>query len=546
MPAEIVPSYRNALELYERSGGRDGADAALHYFDATISVAAARECAVALAAALRDDYGIAAGDRVALMMQNIPQFAMTLHAIWLAGAVPVCINVMAKRGELLHYFGDSEARAVVCLESLYAVVGDVVGETPIEQVITVCELDFLESVPAMLATHRRLECPGAVTFASLVERHRGTRLEPADPEPDALALLAYTSGTTGPPKAAEITHAALVQTAETYRVWWQLGPGDVTVAMAPLFHITGIAGHLCASRAAGIPMVLFYRFEAAEMLRLIERWRGTWIIGPTTAFLAMMSEATFATRDISSLVKVATGGAPVHPGVVERYEKATGVYIHNTYGMTESSGPTHMTPLGRRAPVDPVSGALAVGVPVCGTDAKIADPEDGSELPAGEVGEILMRGSQVVRRYWRDAAASRQTVRDGWLHSGDLGRRDDDGWFFVIDRLKDIINASGFKVWPREVEDVLHRHPGVAEACVVGAPDDYRGETVLAYVTLREPGAATPAELIAFSREQLAVYKCPSEVHVVNVIPKTASGKVLRRELRARGRAPHADPSDRK
>jgi long-chain acyl-CoA synthetase len=217
---------------------------------------------------------------------------------------------------------------------------------------------------------------------------------------------------------------------------------------------------------------------------------------------------------------------------VDRFERATGIYIHNMYGMTETTAPSHCVPMEARAPVDPETGALAVGVPVFGVDSKIVDPVTGDELPAGQVGEILTRGPMVVPGYWDRPDETAHAIRDGWLHSGDLGKRDDEGWFFLVDRLKDQINASGFKVWPRDVEDVLLQHPLVREAAVVGIPDDYRGETVKAFVVLKPGAGLTASEVIAFCRDRMAVYKAPRAVEFVAGLPTNAAGKVLRRALR--------------
>jgi long-chain acyl-CoA synthetase len=319
--------------------------------------------------------------------------------------------------------------------------------------------------------------------------------------------------------------------------WYDLGREDVTVGMAPLFHITGLVCHLATAWMSLSPLLLLHRFEPGEMLRLIERWRGSWVIGPLTAFIAMLEHPDFASRDLSSLTKVGSGGAAVYPSVVDRWERATGVYIHNAYGLTETTSPSHLVPAGSRAPIDPESGALSVGVPAPGTDSRIVAVEDGSELPVGEIGEILTRGPQVTPGYWNRPEETAQALEDGWLHTGDVGKRDGQGWFYLVDRVKDMINVSGYKVWPREVEDVLYQHPAVRESSVVGVPDDYRGERVQAYVALKAGAQTTPDELIAHCRDLLAVYKAPREVVLVEEIPKTLSGKALRRELRERARS---------
>ena len=469
------------------------------------------------------------------MLQNVPQVAIAVHATWHCGGIVTMVNPMYKERELRHQLADSGARIVVCLESLFAVVEAAREGTAVEHVVSVSELDMLDTVPAALAGNERIACPGAIAFEDLASAGRAgparTEVAPGSP-----AFLTYTSGTTGVPKGAINTHEAIVHNAGVMTRWWSLGAGDVTVAMAPLFHITGLVCHLATARVSMTPLLLLHRFEAGEILRLIERWRGTYIIGPLTAFVAMLEHPSFAQRDLSSLTKVSSGGAPVHPAVVERWQRATGVYLHNTYGLTETAAPSHLVPAGTRAPVDQASGALSVGVPIPDTDSRVVSLDDGRELGAGEVGEIVTRGPGVTPGYWEGPEESAAAIVDGWLHTGDVGKRDEGGWFYLVDRIKDMINVSGYKVWPREVEDVLYQHPAVVEASVVGAPDDYRGETVVAYVVLRESPAVTPEELIAHCRELIAVYKAPRRVVVVDEIPKTLTGKALRRELRERER----------
>ncbi|MPZ88989.1 MAG: AMP-binding protein, partial [Nitriliruptorales bacterium] len=241
--------------------------------------------------------------------------------------------------------------------------------------------------------------------------------------------------------------------------------------------------------------------------------------------------------DLSSVVKAGSGGAPVSPSVVERFEQATGIYVHNLYGLTETTSPSHLTPLGVRPPVDPRSGALSVGIPVPGCVARIADLTTREVLPIGEIGEIVIEGAMVVPGYWEKPEESARAIPDGRLHTGDVGFMDADGWFYIVDRAKDQINASGYKIWPRDVEDVLYRHPAVREAAVIGKPDPYRGETVKAFVSLVAGQRVEPEELIAFCKGEMAAYKYPREVEILPDLPKTPTGKFLRRELRDRERA---------
>jgi long-chain acyl-CoA synthetase len=542
VPREYVPAARDGVELFERGISARPDEPAILYFETSMTHREAGAYAHALAAALVADLGLRPGDRVALMLQNVPATVIAVHAIWLAGGVVTPINPMNKQRELEHQLTDAGVRVAVCLESLYDVIDGVRDRTPLEHLVTVSELDFLDVVPPVLATHARHPSAGGLPLMDLLDTHAGARVEPARPEPGDPALITYTSGTTGLPKGAVNTHLAVAHNAEVMTRWYDLGRGDVTVAMAPLFHITGLVCHLATARFSMTPVLLLYRFDAGEILRLIEHWRATYIIGPLTAFIAMLEHPSFPRRDLSSLTKVASGGAPVYPAVVERWAEATGTYIHNTYGLTETTAPSHLVPAGSRSPVDPESGALAVGVPVPNTASRIVDVEDGHELGPGEIGEILTRGPAVTPGYWQRPAESAQALDDGWLHTGDVGKVDADGWLFLVDRIKDMINVSGYKVWPRDVEDVLYQHPAVLEACVVGVPDDYRGETVRAYVALKDGSRATPEELIAHCRDRLAVYKAPRQAVIVPEIPKTATGKSLRRELRERARL-EKDPS---
>jgi long-chain acyl-CoA synthetase len=317
----------------------------------------------------------------------------------------------------------------------------------------------------------------------------------------------------------------------------------VILGIAPLFHITGLIAHIGLAFCVPAPLVLGYRFDPAETCRLIERHHTTVTVAAITAYLAMAADEALERYDISSLQKAYSGGAPIPPAVVEDFERRTGIVIRCAYGLTETTSPTHLTPLGRRSPVDPSSGALAVGVPVFDTTARILG-EHGDPLPPMDVGEVAVSGPQVIAGYWNKPEESEHAIQDGELLTGDVGKMDEDGWLYIVDRKKDLIVASGFKVWPREVEDVLYEHAAVREAAVVGAPDPYRGETVHAFVSLKPGRRVGSDELVRFCRERIAAYKCPRVVEVVDELPKTASGKILRRHLRVANRNTGAGPRE--
>jgi long-chain acyl-CoA synthetase len=512
VPAQLDLPVSSALAFFTAAArGRPDAPA-IHYFEETTTFAELDRDSSAFAAALADR-GVVRGDRVAVFLQNVSEFPLAMIAAWKLGAAVVPLNPMLKAQEVAYQLADSGARAIVALDSLEPVVSAARAEYAIETVITTTEL------------------------GELLDRFRGEEVPDPGLGADEVAFLTYTSGTTGRPKGAMNTHGNVAFNSESYRTWLRLDGDDVVLGMAPLFHITGLIGHLTLAMLAGIPVVLFHRFDAGEALRLAERWGATFTIASITAFLALMDHPDAAHRDLSRLRKVCSGGAPVAPATVERWQRLTGSYIHNFYGLTETTSPSHAVPLGARAPVDPDSSALSVGLPLPSTEVKIVDLETLEELPPGGVGELWTRGPQVVPGYWRRPDATAETFTDGFLHTGDVGKMDADGWFYIVDRAKDMINASGFKVWPREVEDALYQHPAVREAAVVGVPDAYRGETVRAFVSLKTGMTADPEQIIRFCRERMAVYKAPRQVEIVPEVPKNASGKFLRRVLRERGQS---------
>jgi len=510
----------------------------MHYFDHTISYGELDRMSDAFAVALRE-MGVQKGDRVGVYLQNMPQYLIAEYGVWKAGAIVVPLNPMFKEHELTYHLSDSGAVALVCLESLYeSAARNAVGQTPVKHVITTNELDYLgdQQTPAMFASARKQRFEGTHDLAALVHQYDGRKLEPPGLGLDDIALLSYTSGTTGRPKGAMNTHRNVVYNAEVYRTWMRLDERDVVVGVAPFFHITGAIAHVAVAALAGMPIIMCYRFDAGEVLRLIEKWRGTFTVASITVFLALMDHPDITRRDLSSMTKVYSGGAPVSEGTVRNFERLTGAYIHNVYGLTETTSPSHAVPFGARAPVDQATGALSVGVPVPGFIVRVVDPTTGEDVAPGELGEFYTKGPGVVPGYWERPDATHENFTDGYLHTGDVGTMDERGYFYIMDRSKDMINAAGFKVWPREVEDILYTHPAVREAAVIGVPDPYRGETVKAFVALKREyeGKVTGDEFVTYCRERIAAYKVPRMVEILPELPKTPTGKFLRRELRQR------------
>ena len=538
MPADITPQFASGLDMLRETVKAMPEQPAIYYFDQPINYGALDRQSSAFAAALKD-LGVTKGDRVALYLQNIPQFLVALYGVWKAGAIVVLCNPMFKQRELTYHLNDSGAKVLVCLESLYDTVArSAIPDTQVQSVITTSELDYLgsSSVPDLLATSRKQHFDETQDMLDLLKRFENATIEPATFTAGDVAFLTYTSGTTGLPKGAMNTHGNVVFNATFYRDWMQLDTHDVVIGVAPFFHITGLIAHLAVAALTGMPIIMFYRFDPSEMLRLVEKWRGSFTVAAITVFIALLNHPDIKTRDLTSMKKLFSGGAPVSPSIVESFQSITGAYIHNIYGLTETTSPSHATPLGGRAPVDTDSGALSVGVPIPNTICRIVDVANGQDLPVGEVGELITKGPEVVVGYWQKPEETAYAIRDGYLYTGDVAKMDDEGWFYIVDRKKDMIIVSGYKVWPRDVEDVLYQHPAVREAAVVGIPDAYRGETVKAYVALKSgyEGQVTPEELIDFCKQRIANYKYPRYVEILDELPKTTTGKFLRRELRAK------------
>jgi long-chain acyl-CoA synthetase len=537
IPDEIELDHESMLAAFEQTVASHADRPALIYFDTKISYRELDEISDALAAGLQAQ-GLMPGDRLAVYLQNVPQFPISMLAIWKAGGIMVSASPMLKHKELIALLADSGATGLITHQSLWdEVAREAVPGTHVRTVVTTSELDFLDDVPPLLQAARRNRDEATLDLVQLAGAHRADKPRRAEqpPRADDTAVLTYTSGTTGPAKGAMNSHGNIVFNAQTYREWLALTDEDVVLGVAPFFHITGMIGHLAVGLLVGMPIVMTYRFDADATLELIERHGVTYTVGAITVFIALMNAESAPERDLSTLTKIVSGGAPIAPATVEAWEGKFGAYIHNIYGLTETTSPSHCVPIGTRAPVDPESGALSVGVPVFNTVVRVVG-DDGADLPPGEIGEFVTSGPQVVSGYWEKPEETEHAIPGGALHTGDVGLMNEDGWFFLVDRKKDQINVSGYKVWPRDVEDALYGHASVRETAVVGVPDDYRGESVKAFVSLKPGESATEEELIAYCKERMAAYKYPRQIEFVDELPKTASGKVLRRELRDRER----------
>jgi long-chain acyl-CoA synthetase len=444
---------------------------------------------------------VESGDRVALLLPNVPQFPMLYYGALRAGAVVVPMNPLLKAREIEYYLQDSGARL------LFA------WETTVAEAAKGAEAAGAGHIPVAAAAFDRLlgeQSPET----SVVSR--------AD---DDTAVILYTSGTTGKPKGAELTHANLRRNARvTATTLLRLEPGDVVMGCLPLFHSFGQTCGLNAAVDSGACLTLLPRFDPAKALEVIQRDRVTVFEGVPTMYLALLNHPGRGEMDARSLRLCVSGGAALPVEVLRGFEDAFGCVILEGYGLSETS------PVASFNHPDRVRKPGSIGTPIDGVELRLVGPA-GDEVPAGEVGEIAIRGHNLMRGYWGNEDATREAIPDGWFRSGDLARQDEDGYFFIVDRKKDLIIRGGYNVYPREVEEVLYEHPAVAEVAVVGVPHPTHGEEVGAAVVLKPGADSTPAELQAFCRERLAAYKYPRHVWLEAALPKTATGKLLRREV---------------
>jgi long-chain acyl-CoA synthetase len=445
--------------------------------------------------------GVEPGDRVGLMLPNLPQFPMLYYGVLRAGAVVVPMNPLLKAREVEFYLGDSGAKAIFAWD---AVAGEAAKGA---------EAAGADIIPVAPAEFDRLLGDHAPETAVAARADRDT------------AVILYTSGTTGKPKGAELTHANLLRNAAvSATTLFHLEPEDVVMGCLPLFHSFGQTCGLNAAVGGGACLTLLPRFDPGKALEVIQRDRVTIFEGVPTMYVALLNHPRRGDYDVSSLRLCVSGGAALPVEVLRGFEDAFGCIILEGYGLSETSPVASFNhPDRQRKPG-------SIGTPIQGVEMRLVGP-GGEDVPAGEVGEIAVRGHNLMKGYWRREQATSEAVPDGWLRTGDLARQDEDGYFFIVDRKKDLIIRGGYNVYPREVEEVLYEHPAVAEAAVVGVAHPTHGEEVGAAVVLKPGAEASPAELQAFCKERIAAYKYPRHVWLAAALPKTATGKVLRREV---------------
>ncbi|MBI0576561.1 AMP-binding protein [Neobacillus cucumis] len=483
------------------------------------------------------DLGISKGDRVAIMLPNTPQSVVAYYAILMAGGIVVQTNPLYTERELEYQMKDSGAVAIITLDILYPRVSSVQSRTDLKHIFVTAIKDYLPFPKNLVYPYIQKKQYGIVVNV----KHEGSthllkeiiKGQPKELKAfdfnfeEDLALLQYTGGTTGFPKGVMLTHKNLVSNTSMCQAWlYKCKPGEESVlGILPFFHVYGMTAVLILSVMQAQKMILLPKFDVVTTLKTIDKMHPTLFPGAPTIYIGLLNHPDLKKYNLSSIKACISGSAPLPVEVQQKFEDVTGGKLVEGYGLTESSPVTHSNFLWDRPKVKG-----SIGVPYPDTDAAIFSME-GERLPVGEIGEIAVKGPQVMKGYWNRPEDTEQTLRDGWLLTGDLGYMDDQGYFYVVDRKKDMIIAGGFNIYPREIEEVLYEHPDVQEAVAAGIPDPYRGETVKAYVVLKDGSTVTEDELNQFTRKYLAAYKVPRIYEFRKELPKTAVGKILRRTL---------------
>lgn len=517
----------------EESARRYPALPATIFYDAKLSYSELDALANQIAHALIR-MGVRKGDRVALLLPNTPQFVVSFFGILKAGAIVVANNPLYTARELTHQLNDAGATTIITLSKMYPTVQKIIPDTALENVVVTNIKEYMPFVLRTLFTlfreqkdgHRVELAAGHQWFQDWISG-QPTGGAGVEVGPDDVAIYQYTGGTTGVSKGAVVPHRALV--ADTMQIdAWVPGRregGETYLAVIPFFHVYGMVACMSTTIYQAARMVLLPQFNIEDALKAIDKYKPTFFPGVPAMYVAINNHPEISKYDVRSIRACISGAAPLPVEVKKRFEELTGGKVCEGYGLSEAPTATHCNP------INGLNKPGSIGLPLPDVECKIEDLETGEALPAGEVGELCIRGPQLMQGYLNRPEESAETLKDGWLHTGDIAYMDDNGYFFIVDRKKDMIITGGYNVYPRDVEEVLYQHPAVQEAAVAGVPHEYYGEMIKAYVVLKEGASVSEDELIQFCKEQLASYKAPKEVEFRQSLPKTLVGKVLRRVL---------------
>ena len=539
LPKHLTIPETNVFYNAEVSATRYPDKPYLVFYDTPITFREFRDECECLAGFLESECGVKKGDRVLLFTQNSPQFVIGYYATLRANAVVVPVNPMNLTDELRHYVKDSGAKVAIVAQELYAQAKPLLGDG-LDRMVVGAYSDYLKrptdlKVPDFVKAPRQSIADAGVTLWTDALA-RNLRPGPMTAGPDDLCVMPYTSGTTGQPKGCMHTHRSTLHTIVAGTQWFGINQDAVFLAVLPFFHVTGMQGSMSGPLWLGATVILLPRWDRDVAAQMIQRYRVTAWTAITTMVVDFLANPKVGEYDISSLTRMSGGGAAMPEAVAQTMKDELGITYVEGYGLSETIAPSHINPADRPK-------KQCLGIPIFDTDSRVVDPETLRELPPGEVGEIVTHGPQVFLGYWNDAKKTAEAFVeiDGkrFFRTGDLGRTDEDGYFFITDRLKRMINASGFKVWPAEVEAMMYQHPAVQEACVISAQDPRRGETVKAVVVLKEShrGKVAEKEIVDWAHERMAAYKVPRIVEFVDALPKSGTGKVMWRALQEAERA---------
>ena len=479
--------------------------------------------------------GVKKDDKVALILPNIPQMVIATYALFRLGAVAVMNNPLYTENELEHNLKDSDACMAVCLDLLVPRVLSLRSKTAIANIIVCHVRDYLPSsegdsfTQELHALHFDIEPQAGIHEFQALLNSATSHAPPVSVSPEDPAAFIYTGGTTGISKAVVVSHANSCAAVQQFKTWLfdTKDGGERLLAVLPFFHVAGYTDIMNNGIFRGWTIILVPRPTPDTIIELTKRYRPTLFGGVPTMFIGLLNHPKFKSERWDFIKGCLSGAAPLALETIREWEAVTGSTIVELYGLSETTALATFNPWRGKAKIG------SVGVPVPETDCRIVDAAFGTkEMKQGEPGEILIKGPQVARAYYKNPQATADSIRDGWLYTGDIGYLDEEGYLFIVDRKKDVIIAAGYNIYPREVDEVLYQHPKVQAACVIGVPDAYRGETVKAFVVPREGQSVTEEELIAFCREKLAAYKIPKQVEFRTALPQSSVGKVLRRALR--------------
>ena len=503
---------------------------AINYYGREIRFQELNDLSDRFAAAL-NDLGLKKGGRVSLYLENCPQFVIAYYGTLKAGGVVVAANPMFKADELLYELKDSGTKIIIALDHLYPRVREVRKKIQLSHVIVTSYWDFLPENPD-LPIHPSMQpakavFPRTLDFLDLLGKYEA---EPPRPEinmQDDLALLQYTSGTTGLPKGAMITHYSLLFNTVGSAVWSMITEDDVHLSVLPFFHVTGMIHGMNRPIYTGTTNVMISRFDTETAIKAINDFRCTVWVSITTMNVAVVNFPDIHKYDLQSLKHCSSGGAPIPKEILQRWREIVGPELVEGYGLSETISQTHVNPIS-----NPRYGS--VGIPHFGVECRIVDMGTGEELPVGKEGELIIKGPMVLKGYWNNPVETEKAIKGGWFATGDIARMDEDGYFYIVERKKDMIKASGYSVFPAEVEALMYEHPAVQEVAVIGVPDPHRGENVKACIVLKPQhrGLVETEEVVAWAKNKMAAYKYPRIVEFVDELPKTGSGKILKRALR--------------